>query len=142
MMRVAVEDNDAAGLALALEASRDAGEVDDDAFDIGARYARELERGDRGCSVSTVVLTYDCELELHRLELLRTDDVRHVRKPGLEEISHLGARAERRVMIEVDIQQHRDVGAKRSDGSVRLVAFDDEQAGTGASVAPELGDLA
>ena len=104
--------------------------------------ARELERGERGGGVAAVVLARHRELELDGLELLGAHDLRHVREPLLEERRHLGARAERRVVVEVDVQEDRDLGPERGDRAVGLVALDDEPARAGARVAAELRDLA
>ena len=65
-----------------------------------------------------------------------------MREPVLEEGSDLGARAEGRVMVEVDVEEDRDLGPERGDRAVGLVAFDDEPARAGARVAAELRDLA
>ena len=82
------------------------------------------------------------ELELDGRQLLGSNDVRHMTEPLVEELRHLRARAERRVVVEVDVQEHRDLRPERRDGAVRLVALDDEPALTGPRVAAELRDLA
>ena len=128
MVRVAVEHGDAARLALALEPPAGSRELDDDALRVRPRDARELERRERRGGVPAVVLAGHRELELDRLELLRAHDVRHMGEPRLEELCDLRARAERRVMVEVDVQQHRDLGSERGDRAVGLVALDDEPA--------------
>src|SRR5258705_13565427 len=86
MMRVAVEDFDAARLPLALEPPCRARELDDHALDVGTRHARELERRDRGGGVPPVVLAGDLELELDGLELLCADDLRYLREPHVEQL--------------------------------------------------------
>src|SRR4029079_16826467 len=55
--------------------------------------------------------------------------------PVLEERLDLAARRERRVMVEVDVKQDRDLRPQGAHRSVRLVALDDEPAGAGPSVA-------
>ena len=142
MVRVAVEHGDAARLALPLEPSARAAELDDHASASARGDAGELERRERGGGVAAVVLAGHSELELHRLELLGAHDVRHLAQPLLEERLHLGARAERRVVVEVDVEEHGDLRPERGDRAVRLVALDDEPALARARVAAELRDLA
>ena len=117
-------------------------EVDDHALCVRARHACELERGECGRGIAAVVLARHRERELDRLEALRAHDERHVLEPFLEERCHLGAGAERRMVIEVDVQQHGDVRARLGDRPVRLVTLDDEPARARAGVATQLRNLA
>src|SRR4051812_20521648 len=100
MVRVAVEHRDPRRISPPLEPAPNAGELDDHALGLGTLDTGELERRDRGRGIPAVVLTRHRELELDRIELLRAHDVRHGSEPTLEEVYDLGARAERRVVIE------------------------------------------
>src|SRR5438094_1308465 len=104
MVRVAVEHGDAARLASALEPAACPLEFHDYALGVGAGDACELECRERCGRVPAVVLAGHGEPKLDRLENLRTHDVRHVLEPRLEERLHLGATAEGRMVIEVDVE--------------------------------------
>jgi hypothetical protein len=56
------------------------------------------------------VLSRHRELDRHRHELLSPHDVRHAAEPVLEERLDLGAGYERRVVIQVDVEKHCDLG--------------------------------
>jgi hypothetical protein len=57
----------------------------------------------------------DGKRKLDGLELLGPDDLRHVSEPALEERGDLRAGAERRVMVEVDVEQDRDLRSQGCD---------------------------
>ena len=96
-----------------------------------ARDARELERRERAGGVQAVVLTGNGELELERARARRRG--RPARRgplgePAVEELFDLRPRAERRVVVEVDVRDDRDLGPEREHRAVRLVPLDDEPA--------------
>ncbi len=104
--------------------------------------AGELDRGQGDRRVLAVVLTRNRELELDRLELVASDGFRRGREPVGEERLDLGARGELAVVVEIDVRDHRDLGAKCGDRPVGLVSLDDEPALTRPRVAAELRHLA
>jgi hypothetical protein len=142
MMRVVVVDEHAARLAAKLEPAPGAAKLGKRRRRFGARDARELERGQRRRGVQAVVLAADRKLEVDGLELLAPDDVRHLFRPLVEQPLDVGARRKLRVMVEVDVQDDRDLRAQGRDRPVRLVAFDDEPARASTGVPAELRNLA
>ena len=78
---------------------------------------------------------------LGRLQLVGADDVRHLGEPALEQLLHLGARRELRVMVELDVRDDRDLRTQQLDRPVGLVTLDDEPAFAGARVSAQLGNL-
>ena len=88
------------------------------------------------------MVTRNRELDLDGLELVSSDGFRSGREPVGEERLDLGARGEFRVVVEIDVRDHRDLGAKGGDRAVRFVSFDDEPAAARSRVAAELRDLA
>ena len=50
--------------------------------------------------------------------------------------------AERRVMVEIDVEQHGDFRSQRADGAIRLVPFDHQPTGPRSGVAAELWHVA
>ena len=128
MVRVAVEDGDAARLAFRLESASRSAELDDRGLGVGSRDAGELEGRERRSRVAPVVLARHREVELDGLELLGAHHVRHLAQPLLEERLDLGAGGERRVVVEVDVEQHGDLRPQRSHRAIRLVPLDDEPA--------------
>ena len=98
----------------------------------------ELERGERGGGVLPVVLAGHGERELDRLELPAADDVRNAVEPIFEERAQLGLGCVGGVVVELDVREDGDLRSQGADRAVGLVALDDEPAGAGAGVAPEL----
>ena len=135
MVRVAVED----ALTPSLQPAADAGELHDHA--LGAPDAGELERRERGGGVAPVVLAGNREHEVDRFELLGAHDVRHLGEPRLEQVLDLGERGERRVVVEVDVEEHGDLRAQRCDGAVGLVALDDQPSLSRSRVPAELRNV-
>ena len=73
----------------------------------------------------TVVLAPNGERPEVGLQLLAADDLGHSLHPPVEQLVDLGARAEGRVMVEVEVEDHRDPRPQCRDRAVRLVALDD-----------------
>jgi hypothetical protein len=88
------------------------------------------------------VLPAQREPELDWRELLRPHDLRHVAEPLVEEPGDFGARAEGRVVVEVDVQQHSDLRPERGHRAVRFVPLHHEHAAPRPRVAAELRNLA
>jgi len=65
-------------------------------------------------------------------------DVLRVRQPVRELCLELSGRRELRVMVELDVRHHRDLGGQREHRAVRLVALDDEVPAAEAGVRAEL----
>ena len=142
VVRVAVDDGDAAGLALRFQPAAGTAELDEHSLGFRSCHAGELERCERRGRVAPVVLTWHPKLELDGLELLGPHDARHAAQPVLEERLDLGPRDERRVVVEVDVEEHGDLRSQGGDGAIRLVPFDDEPAGARPGVAAELRHVA
>ena len=88
------------------------------------------------------MLARDTKREVDRLELVAADDLGDMREPAVEELLHLGARRERRVVVEVDVEDDGDPWPQRFDRAIGLVALDDEHPFAGPDVAAELRHLA
>src|SRR5256714_142206 len=129
-------------LAFRLQAAAGTADLDERRLGVLARYACELECRERGGGVAPVVLTRHGEVELDGLELPGAHDLRHLAQPVLEERAELGPGRERRVVVEIDVEEHGDLRAQSCDRPVRLVSLDDEPAGARTRVAAELGHVA
>src|SRR6266508_1482464 len=141
MVRVVVEHVHTARLATMLEPPSRAREACELRLGLLSCHSHELQSRERGGRVSAVVLARQGQLEVDRLQLLPTDDLRNLGEPALEELIDLGARGELRMVIEVDIRDDRDLRAQLLDRPVGLVALDDEPPRARPGVAGELRDL-
>ena len=122
MVGVVVEDAHPAGLAAQLEPARRAARTRRAPAATAARSnPASLERRERAGRVQAVVLTGNGEREVDRLELVAAHDpgVREAGEPLGEERLDLGARGERRVVVEVDVRDDGDLGGKRRRPSGR-----------------------
>src|SRR5213082_3263634 len=99
MVRVVVDDVDAAGFAAPLQPSTRANEAPECALRLRARGARELDRCQRSRGVAPVVLARHSEQARKRFELVASDDLRDLEPTG-EELLDLRARGERRVVVQ------------------------------------------
>ena len=142
MVRVRVDDRDAAGLATPLEPPAGARELCQDALGVGQDDPRERERGERDGRVPPVVLPGDREWQIHGVELPPPHRLGRIREERLEELLDLPARGELGVVVEIDVRDDRDPRVQRGNRPVGLVALDDEPALPRAGVSSELGHLA
>ena len=84
------------------------------------------------------MLTRDRELKFDRLELVSADAPRRGREPVGEQGLDLCVRGEFAVMIEIDVRDHRDLGAQGGDCPIGLVALDHQPASAGPRVPAQL----
>src|SRR5205807_3259774 len=117
---------DASTLADRLEAAPRPPELGEVRRGFGARKAGQLERRERGGGVATVVLARNPELDLGGFELVAAYGLSRPRQPTLEQLLDLGARAERRVVVEVDVRDDGDPRLEQLERAVRLVTFGDQ----------------
>ena len=137
-MTVVVHHGDAAPRPEHLEATVGSREGSEHALGSLGRDSREDERLVRGGRVSAVVLAGDRERERDRVEQLAADDLGHLGEPRIEAGAELRDRGPARMVVELDVRQHREPGTELEHGAIRLVALDDQPAGARACVAAEL----
>ena len=88
------------------------------------------------------MLARERELERDGVELPAANGVRRFGEKRLEKLPHLGGRRKRRVVVELDVGDDRDLRPEPLDGAIGLVSLDDEPAFPRAGVAAELRHLA
>ena len=106
VMRVIVVDLDPTFLAATFEPPCRATELCEHRLDLFASETGQFECSKRRGRIAAVVLTRDPERTVVRRKLLAADALRHLLEPVVEQFGNLGARAERGVMVEVDVRDH------------------------------------
>ena len=137
-MSVVVVDRDAATLPDELEPPGHACERGDGRLGLVGRHTCVCERGERCRGVAPVVLAGHRQREADGLELPTPDRVRRRVEPALEALLELDLGGVRRMMVELDVRDGRDVGLEREDRPVGLVPLDDERTRPRAGVAAQL----
>ena len=140
-MRVVVVDLDVPRFPTPLEATRSSAKLGELGCSLLTRHPGELERRQSSRSVPAVVQPWHGERPVVRRQILTAHDLGDVREPFVEELLDLGSRAERRVVVEVDVRHDRDARPQCGDGAVGFVALDDEPARPGPGVAAELRNI-
>ena len=139
MVRVVVDDPDAAGDAALLEPPPRAAETPEDRPRLVIRNPGELERCQRRGRIPAVVLARQPQLALERLQPVAPDDLRDGGEPALEQLLDLGLRAELAVVVEVDVRHDGDLRTQVLDRPVGLVALDDEPTRPARAFPPSCG---
>ena len=144
MVGVVVDDAHAAGFPARLEPPPRAAELGERRQRVLPRHARELGARSAVAALRRLCSPGTASSAASGSELLPVDNLslRQPREPVLEECLDLRPRTERRMVVEIEVRDHGDLGRERRDRTVRLVALDDEPPGARSSVAAELRDLA
>jgi hypothetical protein len=142
VVRVVVVHADAAGLPAELESTAGTTKLCEQRLGLLPSSRCAVDRLQGRCGVLPVVVTRNGELEVHGGELVAPHDLGDRLEPPLELRLELGGGGERRVVVELDVRDDRDVGGEREDAPVRLVSLDHEPSVTRARVSAELRHLA
>src|SRR6185295_20104892 len=141
MMRVVVEDLDVPSFPAPLETPRSSAKLGKLGGGLLTWHPCQLERRQSSRSIPAVVQPWHGERPVVRRKVLTAHDLVDVREPFAEELLDLGSRAERRVVIQVNVRHHRDARSQSRDRAVGFVAFDDEPPRSSPGVSTELRNV-
>ncbi len=140
MVSVVVVEPHATRFPTKIEPAARPGEVPESADSVRLRDPRELQGCKRTRRIPAIVLAWDSEANVSRLEVGAPHDRRFdtLGDPAAKALLELGQRGERRVVVELDVRDDGDLGLEREGRPIGLIPFDDEPSLARACVPAEL----